>query len=456
MMFERYRSTTLSRFDARRACGLTLGFVATLSAAREARSGNDDENLVGNDAAMAAGAVMATVSDASATWYNPAGLGRVKRTHIDASATVYALRFYRAPRFLQSTTGEGEDANVNEFVAVPSQIAYARELGHGFTLGLGYYVPQASSVLLRESFTTEQGDAESEIQVSIMDTHFVQCAGAALGFSLSPRVRLGFSAIGSYETETASASFAVVDRQGGVETDLAAIGTLATFWRLGIEMGIGFQIEATPRWTVSLTARTPRVFVAESYDSSQSSAAATAAGFLDASLAEPKGAEEGFHLTRSGRAGAGVAFEPERGTFVAFEVDVQPGIHDESLDVNRKAVVNVRAGGIYRVSDVVSLGTGLFTDRSPSASLGDDLTSRGDFYGGTAGIELRDRHRLGRGEPSDEIVLSTTLAVRYAYSSGSINGIVIEPGSAAASLDLTQGRLVTHEASLYFGGGVNF
>jgi hypothetical protein len=55
--------------------GLLIG--ACLTASLPARAGNDDEIFVGNQAAMTAGAVSATISDSSPTWYNPAGLGAV-------------------------------------------------------------------------------------------------------------------------------------------------------------------------------------------------------------------------------------------------------------------------------------------------------------------------------------------------------------------------------------------
>jgi len=81
-----------------------------------ARAGNDDEMLVGNRASMTSGAVSATVSDASATWYNPAGLAANSRSQIDVSTSAYTLRFYSVRRFLSTTRCASKAGGVTEFV----------------------------------------------------------------------------------------------------------------------------------------------------------------------------------------------------------------------------------------------------------------------------------------------------------------------------------------------------
>jgi len=126
-----------------------LGLLAL--APRRAHAGNDDELLAGNHAAMMGGAVMASVDDASAAWYNPAGLGAISRSQVDLSGTVYTLRFYRAPDFMTLSTGESDDASVTEFVSIPTQIVYGRALASHLTLALGYFVPQATNAAARHA-----------------------------------------------------------------------------------------------------------------------------------------------------------------------------------------------------------------------------------------------------------------------------------------------------------------
>src|SRR5262245_24565974 len=105
-----------------------IGAIGCSLLPRAALAGNDDELLVGNQAAMLGGAVIATVNDSSATWYNPAGLGNVDRDQFDVSATAYTLRSYTVPKFLSTPSGAYANGSVTEFVVAPTQIAYVRRL----------------------------------------------------------------------------------------------------------------------------------------------------------------------------------------------------------------------------------------------------------------------------------------------------------------------------------------
>ncbi|MEZ4257256.1 MAG: hypothetical protein R3A78_16320, partial [Polyangiales bacterium] len=105
---------------------------------------------------MTGGAVVATVDDGSATYYNPAGLANIKEHQFDLSASVYALRFYHESAFLHTVGGASRDASVTEFVTAPTAITYVRQLADDVSLGLGYFLPQTENFLLRESLSASE------------------------------------------------------------------------------------------------------------------------------------------------------------------------------------------------------------------------------------------------------------------------------------------------------------
>src|SRR5262245_54467360 len=180
-----------------RCVGL-VSFLLWVASPASVQAGNDDELFVGNQAAMLGGAVSATVRDASATWYNPAGLGAVERDQLDVSATVYTARSYSVENFLSTTSGESDDGTVFEFVVAPAQLAYVRRLAPGLSLGLGYFVPRSQNYVLRESLNagTRSDGSEWQIAASVVETQHAFAAG--IGHQVSQRVRLGVSLIGGY------------------------------------------------------------------------------------------------------------------------------------------------------------------------------------------------------------------------------------------------------------------
>ncbi len=429
-----------------------------------ALAGNDDELFVGSQAAMTGGAVSAMVSDASATWYNPAGLGAVPLDQIDVSGTFYSLRAYSAPGFLSSRTGDSDPGSVIEFVSVPSQIAYIRRLSPGLSLGLGYFVPQASNLVLREGLTVElprtSEDAEEERaswQLALSAVRVQHTAGLGLGFALSARVRGGFSLIGTYQNETQSVALSGLRTRGAEATAFVGTMQLGTASQLGLEAGAGFQIDLAPDWRLGVSLRSARLLLYQSVHVLGASGGAVSAGAetsIEGFMLEPRVSRTDFVPIRAGRAGLAMAHHGELG-WAAFELDVQPGLYSESAGVDRQAVLNLRLGGYRRVSETVALGAGLFTDRSPDVLQRDALNAKGHFYGVSAGIELSDRHRLLESGRTDVLSFTSTFALKYAFSDGTFNDAFVDPDNLY-QLQAVRGPLIVHELGFYVGAGLSY
>jgi hypothetical protein len=357
---------------------------------------------------------------------------------------------------LRSTSGEHAEFSATEFVSIPSQLSYSRELRPGLTLGLGYFVPQASNFVLRESLGISSGDERTDWQLALGATRTTHTFGAALGLQLSRTIRLGFGLIGTYEVQSSSMSIVATARRGDEQTAFAVTSSLSNFSQVGLEPNVGFQFDLSRRFTLALSARGPRGLL---YQSAHASVALGSADTrsIGAVVEEPREGNTGLHVVRAGRLGAGLAFRPTPGSCVAIEADIQPGLNNQRANVNRRTVFNVRLGGLYSLSDIFSLGAGVFTDRSPDPRSGDALSGRGHFYGATLGAELGRRHRLHPAEQAEALLLSTTVALKYAYSKGAFNELVVGREPAVFNgLATAPGSLVVHETSLYVGGGVSF
>jgi hypothetical protein len=428
--------------------------------AANARAGNDDELFVGNRAAMSGGAVSATVTDSSAIWYNPAGLGGVERAQIDVSGTAYTVRFYSAPRFLSTTTGESKDGAVTEFVSIPTQIAYVRRLAPGVSLGVGYFVPHASNFVLRESLDVASATGGSQWQVAGTVADVQHIAAAAVGVSVSPAVRIGLSLVGGYAATTQAIAIFGAVREGGTTQGLFSQTAIGTSSRVSLESGLGLQVDLTRDLALGVSLRTPRVQIYENSKVTENETNGIAGGSpaLSAIAIEPSSGGVGFELLRAGRAGLAIARRYDGG-WVSAEVDVQPGLHRPELGVDRNAVFNARLGWYHALGSSVAMGFGLFTDRTPDAVRHSLLSGSGDFYGGSAGIEFSNEHRLAEEEPVDSLVFSTVFAVRYAFSNAEFGSAVADPSTIGPMREPFReelGSLRTHEIGLYVGSGLHF
>lgn len=435
--------------------------TALLPCESAASAGNDDELFVGNRAAMAAGAVSATVADSSATWYNPAGLGAVDRSQVDVSATAYTVRLYSTPRFLSTVSGASRDGSVVEFVTIPTQIAYVRRLAPGVSLGLGYFVPQASNFVLRETLDVGTPTDGSSWQVAATVSNIQHTAAAALGIALSARARVGFSLVGGYAALTEAFTLFGALHQAGATTALSSRTAIGTSTRISIEAGAALQADLSPELALGINVRSPRLRLYENSDSSANIASGTAAGStvgLSAEALEPTSGGGGVELLRTGRAGVALAYRFEAG-WVSAEIDIQPALHRAQTSVDRDTLVNARLGFYGSVLPYVSVGAGIFTDRAPEAARDSLLFGTGDFYGGTAGVEISNEHQLAPSEPVDTLVFSTTFAVRYAFSDGNFGRAVADPAALMAGAEPFEGAhgvLRTHEIALYVGSGLQF
>lgn len=425
-----------------------------------AQAGNDDELLLGNQAAILGGAVIATVNDSSATWYNPAGLGQVDRDQFDVSATAYTLRSYSAPKLLSTPSGAYKDGSVTEFVVAPTQIAYVRRLGSGTSLGFGYFVPKASNFVLRENLTDHDGNPPSQWQLAAAGADTQHIGAVALGTNVSPTVRVGGSLIGGYAASTGSASvFGSVSPDGEHPLGSSAVTSVATSSRFSLQIGMGVQWQVRPELTLGATLRTPELQLHASENNNYN-----LSGTLLTNLNDPRfGAvaredvrSVGLDVLKAGRGAVSVSYNYGSG-WITAEADIQPGLHRERVDVNRKPVFNARLGWYHILSPAVSFGLGLFTDRTPQAEAYSLLDGSGDFYGGTAGVELSNEHMLAPNERASSLTFKSVFALRYAFSSGQFGRILGDPNSIVNEPFKTEkGDIIIHELGLYVGGGLRF
>lgn len=402
---------------------------------------------------MVGGSVSAVVKDASAIWYNPAGLGASERDQVDVSATVYTLRLYKVPKFIESVTGESDDASVAEFVVAPTQIAYVRKLKQGLSLGLGYFVPRASNYVLREQLDSGPRAARSTWQFAAAIAEMQHTGAAAVGFEVSSRLRIGAGLVGGYAASTQSVSLFGTAAQSEASAAASSSSVIGTSSRLTLEPRVGMQLQLSDALTLGIAVRGPEVQIYASSSATFNNIDADQTDRANAVLAASAVAEpstEGVVLRKAGRAGASLAYSYSSGWVVA-EIDVQPALQR----ANRNALVNGRIGLYQSLLPTLALGVGLFTDRLAEAKRWDVMSGGGDFYGATLGLEFSNEHLLAPSERATSIVFNSVFALRYAYCDGVFGRTLVDASKLPdMPFTSTKGDLFVHEFGLYVGTGM--
>jgi hypothetical protein len=452
--------------------------IAALAWATDARAGNTDSFYYSDDAALTAGSVVANTRDAGAIWYNPAGLGGNARGEVDFNGTALALRIRHVPRALSTRVSgdpnvESNALNSTDFFSAPHALTFIRNISAKLSVGFGLYVTEFE-LRNAESQTSFNGTAPStagappstvagtyrqRVDTQLQGTSYH--AGPAIGYAISPQLRVGAALFGTYAKAAGFSQYFIDFNDNGkppttVASLLAQDRELLTY--IGVRAQAGVQYDVKPDWHLGLLVRSPEFLITSSDDGAGLEVVGLAGPGITAkvstALTNPQTPFKAFNIVTPMRVIASVAHDFAPKTWLAAEVDFQTGVSTTGLE--QDFTVNGRVGGRYALTEKLGLGAGLFTDRSTRSSIPLNLGGdRVDYYGLTGGVELLTPLSLRGKAAADALVLSTTLALRYAIGLGSARATDIDfVGSGN-----TPPRVVAvtyHEIVPYIGSGVLF
>ncbi len=518
----------------RRRSGLVaLGVLGALLMPARARA-DRGSIFFGNEAALRAGAVNAIVHDGSAAWYNPAGLASITSTNLDVNLNIYGLRYRRVRGGHQirfpDTVVDGDHQHLSTY-AIPSSLVFSKRFKRGFVGAVSFFVTNSSYFSFEREFHGElhaiEGGANAsqwntDQMIDIQVSSRTYALGPSIGWNVHPKVRLGLSLQALYSYGESSYQFwnnSAEQVDAGLEgRHLLAQSRLRDLdTQLGLMLTLGLQASPTDRLDLGVTIRSPQLILISwpGISLTESYVRTNVDGTSDAITTRfPERFETlrgDFDLLANLRIDAGFAYRWDK---VSWSVDLNLLPRNPPTFYRRRfarTTFSARSGFLIPLGDFVTLGTGVYMDRSGAEAgpFSDPYLEHGrpsrdfsapeapdifvediDFYGFTLGVRLERRlwRRIMAGpkgwkelaEGSEEwkrerenlykskVSWTTTLGIRYALGHGSVTGTVYEFGLEAADIPPERALSTTiplsvraldvfnHDLAFYLGTQLSF
>lgn len=421
---------------------LTLTVTALLAAA----PGYGERLYFSDEAALTAGAVVAGNRDGAGFWYNPAGLAEAEDTRLDVSGSTYGLRYRNVPDALTMLAGEDRlalsPASADVFTS-PNVLSLARRMSERWVLGATILITEQDT---RSAQTESSGpflNSTGRLRLDLETNTTVYHAGVAASYRVTPNLNVGGALYGFLQRDRSSLQLGI-DLASDTDNTFLFVHQRNSGWRAGLEAALGADWQVNEQWSLGACIRTPRFAFANSSD--DVSVTTTPTNYtLDTPMK--------FELERSAviaplRFIAGFRFRPTKRAHVSAEAEAFVPI---GLQKDAAFSIAGRVGGSVNLTDVVSLGAGVFAQSSPATAprgFGEEALAT---VGGTFGVRtltvlpLKDRDR--------PIALSFTLALRYAADIGRVQGLVFD-FTDARQVGTTNAAF--HELVPYVGSSVRF
>lgn len=442
-----------------------IAFVAIASGVATARA-SDGQPLLGNEAAIAAGAVIASGKTVGMTWYNPAGLAQVRRGRVEISTEAFAYRVLTVERGMSTSLPDrtaGVTLRSRELVVVPGASVWAFRVAKRATAAISVFVPRFDAYDIAAFDRDRNRRVELAQQLGVQHGERRYQVGPSIAWEITPSLRIGASAFVVYDRiarATRVAAWAFDSELGHERFVTNEVSESIQSW--GGELVAGLQWAPVRNAAVGFAIRSGPVWLTQRTTSSGigSQGGTDAAGntrgdidfiALDAGVARPR---DPIQLD------AGVAYRVGRAT---IEIDgaFGPG-RSGDVDLARRPTLALRAGTTMRVGKEILLGGGVHATRGTTV-IADDLL---DFAATSWGLGLGGQWRhgliLGSRERAPTLVFTPTIALHYTQSRGTAGRLRVDL-TRIDQIDRdveviagAPGAMRRHHLGLHIGSGLEF
>jgi len=368
-----------------RWCVLLASWWA-LSAA-EANEANYQHYQVGDRAAGMGGGISAIADALDACYYNPAGLTRTPKNTLSLSANLYGLQNYK----VDDALAPGEKFETDSFHSVPSTAGGTFRVNTNTIAAFSIFIPKKGSFFETIAFT------EKEHYYTLSQDYQTMWLGPSLAYSYTPRLSLGGSIFGVYESYNSQQSllWGDVDQAyaNGLKYDsLSLLGMLGVQYRLDEYWSAGFTFQ-----TPSVALKSDGEYLEDAVDPTVNG---KKSGVLYADNLEVENMIPAKFVLGIAREVPGVwAFGVDVTYHLAESYTRLKGTSSDGRELEaplkRESVLDLNMGGEYVLLGKYPLRAGVFTSRSSAPDLDVEEShypAQIDLYGMTCSVGATTRN----------------------------------------------------------------
>lgn len=396
---------------------------------------NSYQFIIGERAAGMGGAYTALADDSSALWHNPAGIAKIKHSHLNLSADAYSYAMNDFEGFNQFELNDGSvtsiDLRMKDMSIAPTTLVYGNKLKKKGAIAFGLVVPISTS--LEGEIAGDFEDVSNTVKYISHSANSIKLQIGMIGYGvpLGDKFNFGVSlGLGYGSVNQSKSDSYYVYKNKTVELTHNA-NYYAKLQMFSAQIAVGLQFHSK-RHRLGLNIQTPtfRVYNMIKTDTTFTTSTVVS-NFGDNDYTNSSTEDNAFSFAPifPARIVLGYAFVITNSWTVSIDVEAIFPLNRRKIvavNIYSTGVINIKFGTEIYLSPKYILRGGLFTDRSPTIDVMDnsDNDAKIDYYGVTLAFAYKQGLRYDGKNNTRPGEMWTSFGLTYKLGLGKFKSVI--------------------------------